>query len=742
MTSSSDSAGSAQPADLRDKAKPTSPVREFTLRAVILGGIITLIFTAANVYLGLRVGLTFATSIPAAVISMAILRNFKDHSIQENNIVQTIASAAGTLSAIIFVLPGLIMVGWWQGFPYWTTAAVCAIGGILGVMFSIPLRRALVTGSDLPFPEGVAAAEVLKVGDTQGEQNAQAANAAATAGTNPASTPAADATGTTGAGTVIAESAGDSTGSTSSTGNTDNTGNASNTLSTSSTSTDAHEENKQGLRMIIVGALASAAMAILGAMKVAATEIATFFRVGSGGTMIGGSLSLALIGVGHLVGLSVGIAMIIGLAISYGVLLPLRTSGLIPAEGDISDIVSSTFASDVRFIGAGAMAIAAVWTLLKIIGPIIKGIKDSMASSRARNAGQQVALTEKDIPFPVVAGVTLASMIPVGVLLWLFVKDSAITHHMTGLIILSIVYTLLVGLIVASICGYMAGLIGASNSPISGVGIIVVLSAALLIKVVVGGEADADALVAYTLFTAAVVFGIATISNDNLQDLKTGQLVGATPWKQQVALVFGVIFGSIVIPPILELMLKGFGFAGAPGAGADALPAPQAALLSSVAKGIFGNSLDWGLIGLGAAIGAVVIVINEVLSKTGKFSLPPLAVGMGMYLPASLTLVIPIGALLGYLYNKWADKQANAERTKRMGVLMATGLIVGESLFGVLNAGIIAATSDSSALAVVGEDFAKTAQWIGLALFVVLVGMVYNYLKKSQAKTGVKTAAK
>ncbi|WP_246815935.1 OPT family oligopeptide transporter, partial [Corynebacterium sp. HMSC28B08] len=256
------------------------------------------------------------------------------------------------------------------------------------------------------------------------------------------------------------------------------------------------------------------------------------------------------------------------------------------------------------------------------------------------------------------------------------------------------------------------------------------------------GEADADALVAYTLFTAAVVFGIATISNDNLQDLKTGQLVGATPWKQQAALVFGVIFGSIVIPPILELMLKGFGFAGAPGAGADALPAPQAALLSSVAKGIFGNSLDWGLIGLGAAIGAVVIVINEVLSKTGEFSLPPLAVGMGMYLPASLTLVIPIGALLGYLYNKWADKQANAERTKRMGVLMATGLIVGESLFGVLNAGIIAATSDSSALAVVGEDFAKTAQWIGLALFVVLVGMVYNYLKKSQAKTGVKTAAK
>lgn len=689
-----------------EKIQPASPVREFTLRAVILGGIITLVFTAANVYLGLRVGLTFATSIPAAVISMAILRGFKDHSIQENNIVQTIASAAGTLSAIIFVLPGLVMIGWWQGFPYWTTAAVCAIGGILGVMFSIPLRRALVTGSDLPFPEGVAAAEVLRVGNGVTEvadhsaTNAQAgADADSTNATAQAST-------------------------------------ASATSTAENPATDSNEENKQGLRMIIVGALTSAVMAVASAMKVAAAEVSTVFRVGSGGTMLGGSLSLALVGVGHLVGLSVGIAMIIGCAIAYGVLLPMRTSGILPAEGDISDVISTTFSHDVRFVGAGTMAIAALWTLLKIVGPIAKGIKESLASSKARSAGQEVDITEKDIPFPVVAGVTLASMVPVGLLLWLFVKDSTITHHMSGLIILSIVYTLLVGLVVASICGYMAALIGASNSPTSGVGIIVVLSAALLIKVVVGGDADANALVAYTLFTAAVVFGIATISNDNLQDLKTGQLVSATPWKQQVALVCGVIFGSLVIPPIMELMLKGFGFAGAPGAGADALPAPQAALMSSVAQGIFGNTLDWSLIGLGAAIGAVVIVINEVLgktSKTGKFALPPLAVGMGMYLPSSLSLMIPLGALMGYFYDKWASKQPDAERSKRMGVLMATGLIVGESLFGVVNAAVIAATSNGDAFAVVGESFEKAAQWIGLVLFIALVVFVYNYVKKNQA---------
>lgn len=638
-------------------------MRELTVRAVILGGLITLVFTAANVYLGLKVGLTFATSIPAAVISMAILRRFAHHSIVENNIVQTIASAAGTLSAIIFVLPGLIMVGFWAGFPYWTTAFICAIGGILGVTYSIPLRRALVTGSDLPYPEGRAAGEVLKVGDEQGSA----------------------------------------------------------------------EENQRGLRAIIVGSIASAGFALLASLKGVVGSMSTYFKAGAGATTVSGSLSLALIGVGHLVGVSVGIAMIVGLLISFGVLLPVKTSGLVDGlngSDALADIVDTAFSTEVRFIGAGAMAVAAVWTLLKIIGPVIKGIKDSIASSRARQDGKQVDITERDIPFPIVAGVTLASMIPVGILLWLFVKDTSIVHHTGSLITLSIVYVLLVGLIVASICGYMAGLIGASNSPISGVGIIVVLSAALLIKAITGNESDTnpEALVAYTLFTAAVVFGIATISNDNLQDLKTGQIVGATPWKQQVALIIGVLFGSAVIPPILQLMMSSFGFVGAPGAGEDALAAPQAALLSSVASGIFGNSLDWSLIGLGAAIGAGVIVVDEILRKTTRFSLPPLAVGMGMYLPVSLTLIIPMGAFLGMFYDRWASKQRSPESAKRLGVLVATGLIVGESLFGVLNAGIIAAAGDSEVLGIFPESWAPVANWLGPIFFVLAVLWCYRFI--------------
>lgn len=641
-----------------------APLKELTIRGIVIGGIITLVFTAANVYLGLKVGLTFATSIPAAVISMAILRNFRDHSVVENNIVQTIASAAGTLSAIIFVLPGLVMIGWWTGFPYWQTALVTALGGVLGVMYSIPLRRALVTGSDLPFPEGVAAAEVLRVGD----------------------------------------------------------------------SAEGAQENRRGLMVIIVGSLLSAGFSLLAAMKVVAGNIERAFRVGSGGSMVSAGLSLALIGVGHLVGITVGIAMIVGLVISFGVMLPLRTAGRIPAGDDLGEAVSTIFSSDVRFVGAGAMAIAAVWTLVKIALPIGRGIKEALASTRARESGAEVPVVERDLSVRVVAGVTLASMLPIGLLLWLFVRNTPIAHHAAGMVVVSILFVLLIGLAVAGVCGYMAGLIGASNSPISGVGILIAITAALLIKVVHGAQmpGQGDALIAYTLFTAAVVFGVATISNDNLQDLKTGQLVEATPWKQQVALVIGVVFGSLIIPPVLQLLNTSFGFAGAPGATSNALAAPQAALLSSLAKGVFGGDLDWGLLGLGIAIGVAVVVVDELLGRAtgGGRRLPPLAVGMGMYLPMSLTLIIPVGALAGLIYDRWAEGTADPEGTKRLSTLAATGLIVGESLFGVVLAGIVAATGEDEPLAVVGPGFTTASEIIGTLLFAGTVLGLYLWVKR------------
>jgi putative OPT family oligopeptide transporter len=638
---------------------PTDPIRELTIRGIILGAILTVLLTAANVYLGLKIGITFATSIPAAVISMAVLRNFSGATIQENNIVQTIASSAGTLSAIIFVLPGLIMVGWWTGFPFWLSVAVIAVGGILGVMYSVPLRRALVTGSDLPYPEGVAAAEVLKVG-----------------------------TGDGGA-----------------------------------------EENKRGLGMIVIASLVSAAYQFLTYMGFVTGEASKTFRTGDGATSVSALMSMALIGVGHLVGIAVGIAMFIGMLISWAVLVP-HFSAIDPAmatSGDLAAFVGSVFKSKVRFIGAGTIGVAAIWTLLKIIGPIIAGLRAALAASRARAAAGNASLdiTERDLPIGIVFGTIIASLIP----------TNPIAANPAATIGFTLAYILIAGVIIAAVCGYMAGLIGASNSPISGVGILAVLGISLILVAIFGRSLGIDAtksLVAYALFVTAIVFGVATISNDNLQDLKTGQLVGATPWKQQVALILGVIFGALVIPPILTVLNTAFGFVGAPGAGPNALAAPQAALISSIAQGVLGGNLDWNLVGIGAAIGAAVVIADELLRRGGKYSLPPLAVGMGIYLPMSITLLIPVGAFIGWFYNRWAERSPNPAFAERLGVLMATGLIVGESLFGVAFAGIVAATRSDSPLEMV-KNFAFAVP-LGLILFFGSIAYLYFKTRSDAAK--------
>jgi putative OPT family oligopeptide transporter len=639
-------------------------IKELTVRGVILGAVLTVILTAANVYAGLKIGLTVATSIPAAVISMAVLRSFKDSTIQENNIVQTIASAAGTLSAIVFVLPGLVMIGWWTGFPYWLSVAVIAIGGILGVMYSVPLRRALVTGSDLPYPEGIAAAEVLKVGAGIG----------------------------------------------------------------------GAEENRRGLLLIVWSSLASALFYALAQTRLLASDASKSFGLGSGATTVSASLSMLLIGVGHLVGVTVGIAMLVGLIISWAFLVPHYTAlaGAIPPGTGLGDFVHTVFVGKVRFIGAGTIGVAAIWTLLKILGPIITGIRSALAANRERKAGRgdALAITERDIPIGIVAGTILVLMIPIGLLLFAFASTDPIAANPAVTITLSIVYILIAGVVIASVCGYMAGLIGASNSPISGVGILSVVGISLILAMIFphANGAASKSLVAFALFVTAVVFGVATISNNNLQDLKTGQLVDATPWRQQAALVLGVLFGAIVIPPVLDLLNTAFTFQGAPGAKATALAAPQAALISAIAQGLLNGNFDWGLIGIGAGIGVVVIIIDEVLRGMKRGGLPPLAVGMGIYLPMALTLLIPLGALLGWLYDRWAAGARNPEFAQRMGVLLATGLIVGESIMGVVYAGTVAATRSDAPLAIVAEN--PWAVPVGIVVFLVVVLGFYAWTRR------------
>jgi putative OPT family oligopeptide transporter len=377
--------------------------------------------------------------------------------------------------------------------------------------------------------------------------------------------------------------------------------------------------------------------------------------------------------------------------------------------------------------------------LLRIIGPIAAGIRSALAANRERKAGRAASLpiTERDIPIGIVTAIILVSMIPIGLLLHAFGNTAPIAANPTTTIVLSIIYTLIAGVVIAAVCGYMAGLIGASNSPISGVGILSVLGISLILVALFPGVAgdQTKALVAFALFVTAIIFGVATISNNNLQDLKTGQLVEATPWRQQVALVLGVIFGALVIPPILDLLNTAFTFQGAPGAKATALPAPQAAIISTIAQGVLGGSLDWGLIRQGAIIGAVAVAIDEGLKAVSgkRLHLPPLAIGMGIYLPMEADLLIPVGAVLGWFYNRWAIRAKSPDFAERMGVLMATGLIVGESLMGVIYAAAVAGaekagSADSANVLALIQPY-SAVMIVSLIVFAAAIGGLYVWTK-------------
>jgi putative OPT family oligopeptide transporter len=639
--------------------------KELTIRGLILGALITTIFTAANVYLGLKVGLTFASSIPAAVISMAILSVVKDSSILENNIVQTVASAAGTLSAIIFVLPGLVIVGWWTGFPFWQSFLICLSGGVLGVLFTIPLRRALVTNSDLPYPEGVAAAEVLKVGSgTRGETK------------------------------------------------------------------DEGGEAKEGLIAVILGSAASAGLAVLTATRIASASISGFFRLGA--TASSGydvAFSLALVGAGHLVGLSVGMAMLTGLIIAWAIAVPWLTSLQPPAEGaSLAAHTIGIWRTQVRFIGAGAIAVAAIYTLARLAKPVVGGLVSTLASSRSKEIRDD---RDRDLSPAWILILTAVCLLIAGYLAFTFVDGTVLAPNALTLTLIAVPFVLLVGFLIAGICGYMAGLIGASNSPISGVGILsIVICASVLILAISPSAAIQPALVAFALFITAIVFACATISNDNLQDLKTGQLVGASPMRQQIALIVGVAAGAAVIPFVLNLLATAYGFAGAANVGVVApnpLPAPQATLISALAQGVIGGSLEWKMIGIGALVGVGLILLDTALGAMKKLRIPPLAVGIGIYLPMSATFAVVVGAVISHWYGKRARASANPDRAERLGTLVASGLIVGESLWGVMNAGLIVGLSNDAPIGLVREDF-FLGPWLGVLGFVGLIIWLYWWM--------------
>jgi len=645
--------------------------RELTLRGMILGALITIIFTASNVYLGLKVGLTFASSIPAAVISMAVLKFFKGSNILENNMVQTQASAAGTLSTIIFVLPGLLMAGYWSGFPFWQTTLLCIAGGILGVIFTIPLRYAMVVKSELPYPEGVAAAEILKVGSHEEGDNHQGGS---------------------------------------------------------------------GIKELAAGGVLAGFMSFCaGGLRVIADSASYWFKSGTAIFQLPMGFSLALLGAGYLVGLTGGIAILLGISIAWGIAVPYFSSHIPqPSDMEMAAFAMKLWKEKVRFIGAGTIGIAAVWTLLMLLKPMVEGMKMSFKSFGGGAPATERA--EQDLSPKAMIFWALSMMFILGVSFYHFIGDSHITGGMAWLLV--VVCTLLasvIGFLVAAACGYMAGLVGSSSSPISGVGIvsIVIISLVLLVVGESGGlmadEANRKFLLALTLFCGSAVICVASISNDNLQDLKTGYLLKATPWRQQVALIIGCIVGALVISPVLELLYEAYGFTGAmPREGMDAaqaLAAPQATLMTTIASGIFAHNLEWVYIFTGIAIGAVLIVVDLVLKKSsgGKLALPVLAVGMGIYLPPSVNMPIVAGAVLAavlkHIIGKKAEnREGRLKNAERIGTLFSAGLIVGESLIGVIMAFIIAFSvtngGSDAPLALNLENWDAAASWLGLAFFV------------------------
>ncbi|KKZ53979.1 oligopeptide transporter [Haemophilus haemolyticus] len=641
-------------------------LKELTVRGIILGALITVIFTASNVYLGLKVGMTFASSIPAAVISMAVLKFFKDSSILENNMVQTQASSAGTLSSVIFVLPGLLMMGYWQDFPFWQTMLICAAGGTLGVLFTIPLRRAMVVNSDLPYPEGVAAAEILKAGN--------------------------------------------------------------------------HADGDSGVKDIAYGGVLAGLVAFLtNGLRVMADGASAWIQTGKAAFQLPMGFSLALLGAGYLIGIVGGIAMLIGVILTWGVAVPyFMMSGDIAADASLIDAAMVVWKTKVRFIGVGTIGIAAIWTLLILMKPMIEGMVHSFRMLKGGQAESEHRV-DIDLSPKTMIYILIATVVLIVISLHHFIAAAPISPELS--ILLVVVCTFLavfIGFFVAAASGYMAGLVGSSSSPISGIGIISVIVISLVLVSIGNASGLFETvdgqkfLTALTLFTASIVLTTATISNDNLQDLKTGLLVDATPWRQQVALIIGCFVGALVIAPVLEILYHAYGFSGAlPRPDMDpsqALSAPQATLMTTISQGIFTNKLEWTYILTGVGLGAVLITIDAFLKKVSNkvFGLPVIAVGIGIYLPPSINMPVIVGAFLAWIMTRHIAKLGNKEvsaKAERFGTLFSAGLIVGESLMGVILAFIIAAsvtTGGSEApLSLNLENWDTIGEWLGLIVFIV-----------------------
>ncbi len=650
---------------------------EITIRAVLLAILLAVILAAANAYLGLKVGLTISASIPAAILSMGILRFFKNSSILENNIVQTGASAGEALvGGTAFILPALIILHYWQHFDYWQTVIISLTGGILGVLFSIPLRRVLLADKSLRFPEGTAIGQVLKIS----------------------------------------------------------------------------QEGKGNLKELIQGSALGTFVALFqGGFQIIADNAALWFKA-SNKFVYGFTFGFepALLAAGYIVGVGVAMSTLLGVIIGWVIGIPIF-SYLHPIAVNTSadSLAVSIWQTNIRPIGVGTMLVGGLWTMALLIKPIVKGVHSSFVSLRTARESGYSALPkhERDIPIHYTLGLLAILLIPLSFILFNFISHPALGLGLNLQIItlvIGVIFILVTSFFFTSLAGYFAGLIGSSQSPISGVSLSVLLLASLLLLGLFhwAPEVTQDAKHLLEGEGLAIIIGTlvsssCAITGDTIQDLKAGQIVGATPWKQQVILILGVIVSALILAPTLELLFNAYGIGGIspPGRHMDPsqmLSAPQATLMASLVTGAFNHNLPWNLISIGFIVAIACILADRFLQPRG-IRLPVLAVGLGIYLPLDTSSALILGGLASYMVERGLRKQyphqteKSADNSARQrGLTLACGLVAGACLMGVVLAIPFTLAQSTDVLRLMPTHLTSVAAIFGVLSTIAVLSWIYR----------------
>ncbi len=654
----------------------TTRLPEITLKAIVIGVILTIILTAANCYLGMKAGMTISASIPAAVIALGILQFFR-HNVLEINIIQTAASAGEAIAAgALFTMPAFLISHFWTEFNYFTMLAISIIGGVMGVLFSVLLRRVLLADKTLRFPEGVAIGNVLK----------------------------------------------------------------------------ASFSKNVGIKYLVQGGLFGAFISVCqNGFQVISEGFMAWTAKANMLMGFGSGLSPALLAAGYILGANVGLAIFVGIIIGWVIGIPLASLHFGFDANHVTDSVMLLWSHHLRYIGVGTMIIAGVWTILCLFKPIIRGVGVSLQAMHARRLDKHsIIRTELDLPIHYAGGLLLLLLIPTFMLLLkLTGADLLGISHWSYVMVLAVSLLLIVvlGFVITAVCGYFAGLVGSTNSPISSMVIASSLLTAICLFALLGPSvhfsqdaAKASQAVGLTILLVAIMGSAGAISSDTIQDLKAGQMVGATPWKQQFMLIIGVVVAALVMPLIFKLLFDAYGIGGVfPRAGMDPtqmLGAPQATLLTAIAQGMFGGaSIQWDMLEIGAGIGIVGILVDE-FCKTKNTRFPVLSLGFGIYLPQDVTVPLVLGAFLSYLINRKLNqyKQARAAANipfaeshaiERV-TLLACGLVAGSSLSGVVLAIPFAIYKSSDVLAFMPDSLGWLATILGIASAAFILVWMYR----------------